>query len=51
MQWFVAVGACWHTPQRPRLEPAPSLDVRSRAHKQALLRADPTLKVVIMDWC
>ncbi len=27
------------------------IGVRSRAHKQALFRADPTLKVVIMDWC
>ncbi|WP_395843704.1 DUF6310 domain-containing protein [Archangium violaceum] len=25
--------------------------VRSRAHKQALLRAERNLKVVIMDWC
>ncbi|PTL79941.1 hypothetical protein DAT35_31450 [Vitiosangium sp. GDMCC 1.1324] len=25
--------------------------VRSQAHKQALLRADRNLKVVIMDWC
>ena len=22
---FVALGACWHTPQRARLEPAPCL--------------------------
>ncbi|HZH78164.1 MAG TPA: DUF6310 domain-containing protein [Archangium sp.] len=27
------------------------IGVRSRAHKLALFRADPTLKVVIMDWC
>ncbi|OJT16285.1 hypothetical protein BO221_50955 [Archangium sp. Cb G35] len=27
------------------------IGVRSRAHKQALSRADPNLKVVIMDWC
>jgi len=27
------------------------IGVLSRAHKQALFRADPTLKVVIMDWC
>jgi hypothetical protein len=25
--------------------------VRSEAHKAALKRADPTLKVVVMDWC
>ena len=27
------------------------IGVRSRAHKLALFRADPTLKVVVMDWC
>jgi Family of unknown function (DUF6310) len=25
--------------------------VRSAAHKAALLKRDPTLKVVVMDWC
>jgi hypothetical protein len=25
--------------------------VRSEAHKEALLRADPSLDVVVMDWC
>ncbi|RKI63000.1 hypothetical protein D7X55_21400 [Corallococcus sp. AB049A] len=27
------------------------IGVRSKAHQQALLRADRTLKVVLMDWC
>ncbi|WP_346729766.1 MULTISPECIES: DUF6310 domain-containing protein [Corallococcus] len=27
------------------------IGVRSKAHKQALLRADRTLNVVLMDWC
>jgi uncharacterized protein DUF6310 len=25
--------------------------VRSKAHKEALLKADNTLDVVVMDWC
>ncbi|WP_245920207.1 DUF6310 domain-containing protein [Melittangium boletus] len=28
-----------------------NVGVRSATHKAALLKQDPTLKVVIMDWC
>jgi hypothetical protein len=28
-----------------------AVGVRSEAHKTALKRADPTLEVVVMDWC
>ncbi len=27
------------------------IGVRGAAHKAALLKRDPTLKVVVMDWC